>query len=83
MNKAVTDHIHRLPDQEPVKFLDLDNGQCRYSVEPLNTVGSAVMLCCGAPVVDRFNPYGLAKSFCEFHLKICMAASREKLHGED
>lgn len=58
---------HALAGVEPVPFLDVRNGQCRFPLQSFGEPGGVSMMCCGAEVLT-------GRSYCAAHQAICCSA---------
>lgn len=55
----------------PTPFWELEHGECKFCIEPHSHRAGPEMKCCALPVVDRKST-GMAASFCEYHMNICL-----------
>lgn len=53
----------RLPGQEPIAFVDLGHGQCRFPLEAFEARSGRMTPCCGAET-------GEGASYCAAHLRL-------------
>lgn len=53
---------HMPSDAEPTPFWRLENGKCRWPIDPPTDVGHSEMLCCGAVKAEE-------SSYCETHTR--------------
>lgn len=74
------------PIVAPIRFADLDRGQCRWCIDPYLAPAGPDMACCGAPVIDRFAPEGKREAtHCRYHFEAGMGggtASERMAHKE-
>lgn len=67
---SMHERVFAAPTCEPVRFVDLDRGQCKWCVEPAMSPAGPDMMCCGAPVIDRLAKDGSRKAtHCQYHFE--------------
>lgn len=67
---SMHERVFAAPTCEPVRFVDLDRGQCKWCIEPAMSPAGPDMMCCGAPVIDRLAKDGSRKAtHCHYHFE--------------
>lgn len=64
-----------LPIVAPIRFADLESGQCKWCVDPPLSPAGPDMLCCGAEVIDKYAVEGRREAtHCRHHFRMGGAA---------